>query len=102
MRARKQVSRSRGTAKTAIVPPALAGDAVAAVLDTEESAPDGLATVDPEFRQAMIATAAYYIAEQRGFVPGHELDDWCAAEAAVDATLRRIPAPEGQSASDTA
>jgi len=31
----------------------------------------------------MICEAAYYIAEQRGFEPGHELDDWLAAEAQV-------------------
>ena len=27
-----------------------------------------------------IAEAAYYKAEARGFIPGHELDDWLAAE----------------------
>ena len=32
-------------------------------------------------RQARIALAAYFIAEKRGFEPGHELDDWLAAEA---------------------
>lgn len=31
--------------------------------------------------QAKIASAAYFIAEKRGFEPGHELDDWLAAEA---------------------
>lgn len=31
----------------------------------------------------MIGEAAYYIAEQRGFEPGHELDDWLAAEAQI-------------------
>jgi Protein of unknown function (DUF2934) len=31
-------------------------------------------------RQAMIAEAAYYIAERRGFEPGHELEDWLCAE----------------------
>jgi len=30
---------------------------------------------------ARIALAAYFIAEKRGFEPGHELDDWFAAEA---------------------
>lgn len=30
---------------------------------------------------AKIALAAYFIAEKRGFEPGHELDDWLAAEA---------------------
>lgn len=35
-----------------------------------------------EIRQ-MIEEAAYYLAEQRGFEPGHELDDWLLAEAQV-------------------
>jgi Protein of unknown function (DUF2934) len=28
-----------------------------------------------------IAEAAYYIAEKRGFAPGHELEDWLKAKA---------------------
>jgi hypothetical protein len=35
-------------------------------------------------REARIATAAYYRAEQRGFAPGTELADWFAAEREVD------------------
>jgi len=35
----------------------------------------------------MIAEAAYYNAEHRGFKPGGELDDWLAAEEQVDAML---------------
>lgn len=31
--------------------------------------------------QVQVALAAYFIAEKRGFGPGHELDDWLAAEA---------------------
>ena len=31
----------------------------------------------------MIATAAYYLAEQRQFVPGDELQDWLAAERLI-------------------
>jgi hypothetical protein len=33
--------------------------------------------------QSRIATAAYFRAEKRGFEPGHELDDWLAAEAEI-------------------
>lgn len=40
-----------------------------------------------EERQRMIAEAAYYRAEQRGFEPGAELEDWLEAEAAVDRAL---------------
>jgi hypothetical protein len=28
--------------------------------------------------------AAYFLAERRGFAPGHDLDDWLAAEDAID------------------
>jgi Protein of unknown function (DUF2934) len=38
-------------------------------------------------RQAMIARAAYFRAEKRGFKNGHELEDWLAAEAEVDQQL---------------
>ena len=34
-------------------------------------------------RHAEIATAAYFRAEKRGFEPGHELEDWLAAETDV-------------------
>jgi hypothetical protein len=33
--------------------------------------------------QARIAATAYFIAEKRGFEPGHDSDDWLAAEAEV-------------------
>lgn len=42
-------------------------------------------------RLHMIAEAAYYRAEHRGFESGHELDDWLAAEAEiVGHSLRRV------------
>jgi hypothetical protein len=40
-----------------------------------------------EERQSMIAKAAYLRAERRNFAPGHELEDWLAAEAEVDRQL---------------
>jgi hypothetical protein len=40
-----------------------------------------------EDRQACIAKAAYFIAEQRGFAPGRDLEDWLAAENEVDQRL---------------
>ena len=46
------------------------------------------AAISPEERRAMIAANAYLRAERRGFEPGHESDDWFAAEAEVDALLR--------------
>ena len=41
-----------------------------------------------EQRHILIAAAAYYRAQQRGFAPGCELEDWLAAEAEVDAQLK--------------
>jgi hypothetical protein len=38
-------------------------------------------------RHACITLAAYLRAERRGFAPGHELDDWLAAEREVDQRL---------------
>jgi hypothetical protein len=35
-------------------------------------------------REALIAEIAYFRAQRRGFEPGHELEDWLAAEAEVD------------------
>jgi len=45
--------------------------------------------VDPQQRAALIARAAYFRAMNRGFAPGHEDEDWLAAEAEVDAELLR-------------
>jgi hypothetical protein len=35
----------------------------------------------------MISLEAYLRAERRGFEPGHEVEDWIAAEAEIDARL---------------
>ena len=33
----------------------------------------------------MVAETAYYFSEHRDFAPGHEFDDWLAAESQIDA-----------------
>lgn len=35
-------------------------------------------------RECMIREAAYFKAQQRGFAPGRELEDWLAAEREID------------------
>jgi hypothetical protein len=47
----------------------------------------GSELMSPEMRHDFIAQAAYFRAQRREFEPGHELDDWLAAEAEVDAAL---------------
>ena len=44
-------------------------------------------------RDAMIAEAAYFRSAHRGFEPGHEVDDWLAAESEIDGALARGDSP---------
>jgi hypothetical protein len=78
VRAQKSGRRAR---KRAVV-----GDGVIAQLERDKDVRQ-LVAAEAKNRtadhQARIALTAYFIAEKRGFEPGHELDDWLAAEAAV-------------------
>ena len=53
------------------------------------------ARITPDQRQSMIAEAAYYLALQRDFEPGHDVQDWLLAERHIDAALAcgALPAP---------
>ena len=51
------------------------------------------AYMEPEARDAMIAEAAYFHSARRGFEPGHEVDDWLAAESEIDGALARGDLP---------
>jgi len=43
-------------------------------------------------RHHLISDKAYFHAEQRGFTPGAELDDWLAAEDEIDKSLGKMVA----------
>lgn len=45
--------------------------------------------ISPDERERMIAEAAYFRAQQRGFAGGDPLEDWLSAEAEVDRLLRK-------------
>lgn len=47
----------------------------------------GNSAITPEERWNMIAVAAYYRAEQRGFIGGSPAEDWTAAEEEIDSLL---------------
>lgn len=47
------------------------------------------AKTSPADRLAMIAEAAYFIAQKRGFGAGKEAEDWVEAEKQVDALLKK-------------
>jgi hypothetical protein len=52
--------------------------------DVAKDAGSPVSRVAPEERERMIREAAYYRFVERGFVHGHDLDDWLAAEAEFD------------------
>lgn len=56
---------------------------------SEGTTTEALVTAAPSVDeiQGMIATAAYYLAAERNFTPGRELDDWLEAERRIHATL---------------
>jgi hypothetical protein len=62
-------------------------------LKSRSATPQPTTFVDPEKRAAMIAEAAFFRAEKRGFAPGGETADWLEAEQEVDARLLRADAP---------
>ncbi len=81
-------TRSPGSASEAAPSaPATSGDPAA-----PEGQPNGGTTISAEERQAMIAEAAYFRAERRGFEPGYERDDWLAAERDIERALPQPPA----------
>jgi len=51
------------------------------------------AYIEPDARDTMIAEAAYFRSAHRGFEPGHEVDDWLAAESEIDGALARGDLP---------
>jgi len=53
----------------------------------QANASAGVGTTPPELT-GMIATAAYFIAAQRNFAPGRELDDWLEAERHIMGRLK--------------
>ena len=64
-----------------------------AVLPTNSIVTRSSAYIEPQAREAMIAEAAYHRSAHRGFEPGHEVDDWLAAESEIDGALARGDLP---------
>jgi len=75
---RKTVRPKRSAGKATVTPVVPAGKPL------EESAVG--ASRAPLDRRIMIEREAYLRAERRGFEPGHELEDWLAAEHSLGAS----------------
>jgi hypothetical protein len=69
------------TAEASAVPPPAQAD----------SSPARGESIDPAHRHVMIAEAAFYIAQARGFTPSQEFDDWLAAEREIE---HRLSSPD--------
>jgi hypothetical protein len=69
------------------VAPELKDGTVMTMLESEQSTAVST-NIDPDVRRRLVASEAYFLAERRGFAAGHELEDWVAAEMAVNARLQ--------------
>ena len=79
----KPRSKAKGIAAAATVKTTRARKKAAPAIE-ETTSVDVLALYPtPEEMTGMIATAAYFIAAERHFAAGHELDDWLEAERLV-------------------
>jgi Protein of unknown function (DUF2934) len=79
----KKATRRKATATSE-----LTDNAAMVVLESAASGMVASTSVDPDVRRQLVAAEAYFRAERRGFAAGNELDDWVAAEAAVDMRLQ--------------
>jgi hypothetical protein len=59
----------------------------AATTETGAVARTAAAAISADERRGRIEMLAYLFAEERGFAPGRDLDDWLAAEVEVDREL---------------
>ncbi|MCK7583009.1 MAG: DUF2934 domain-containing protein [Chromatiales bacterium] len=99
--ARKSASRPTGK-KTSATPaaavtakPKRGKSAAPKPLSDHQGSLRQLATVSEDKRQDMIREAAYYKAEKRNFAPGHEAEDWAAAEREIDELIARAKVMTG-------
>ena len=82
-RATKPPAKDKNAATAVTAPPAVASTS----RGTAKSDPAPAVRIDPAARHRLIAEVAYARYAARGYVTGHELDDWLQAEADVDRRL---------------
>ncbi len=90
-RATSRVSASKSTSsKTVAAKPQTAMKSNVAKTAVSQRKPVAAQTrneISHDVRQIMIAEAAYYRSERRGFLKGYEEEDWLQAECEVDNSL---------------
>ncbi len=83
----KKPTRRKAVASAA---PELTDGAAIVVLESAPTVTAAQSDIDPDIRRQLVATEAYFLAERRGFAAGNELEDWVAAEKAVDSRLHKV------------
>lgn len=84
--AQTRTAKSKVAPKAALPSKAVARAPVASTTankGTSEAPPGSRPALNAEERNRLVAQAAYFRAEKRGFAPGCELQDWIEAEAEV-------------------
>lgn len=89
MMATKRVSPRKKTLRRGAAPE-LTENGAMVVLESVQREMSASGGIDPEVRRQLVEAEAYFRAERRGFAGGSELDDWVAAEAAVDSRLQQM------------
>ena len=88
---RTKTSAPAAPAQPVTVPPTVTAEAASTArkkaAPRAKRVPVSRPAITPDMRRGMIAESAYLRAERRGFAPGHEDEDWMAAEAEVDQLL---------------
>jgi len=64
-------------------------------LIVSKAAPAARGPIPEQQRHVMIAEAAYYMAERRGFESGRELEDWLQAESQIETAIAGGNLPKG-------
>jgi hypothetical protein len=85
--AAKTTQANRATNRAAVKKAPAKAAAPSTAQRTRGNGAAGKVQIHPEQRRNYIEVAAYYIAERRGFMGGHEEEDWTAAEVEIDRLL---------------
>lgn len=78
---------SKTTVEPAVAPAAKPAKPRATRSKSAASAVSNAIQLTPEERHRVVAEAAYFIAERRGFAGGSPIEDWLQAEADIDRML---------------
>ncbi len=80
--AKKTVTKKKVAKKKVAAAPAQTGVEAVAIASTTSAA------IDPDTRAQMVAEAAYYRAQKRGFEGGQEQEDWYEGEREIEELLK--------------